>query len=98
MWSPGTVPMTPVDLSSTKALRFRARGDGGTYRVLVFAQSKGMLPLTRTFVAGEAWTEQAFPWSAFGGIDGHDVMAVLFCGGPQPGKFAFEVDDVRLEK
>ncbi|HJQ41382.1 MAG TPA: CIA30 family protein [Thermoanaerobaculia bacterium] len=98
MWSPAAVPMTPANLSATKGLRFRARGDGGTYRVLVFAQSKGMFPLTRTFVAGPEWRDESFPWSAFGGIDGHDIMAVLFCGGPQPGDFSFEVDDVRLEK
>jgi hypothetical protein len=98
MWSPAAVPMTPANLSGTKGLRFRARGDGGTYRVLVFAQSKGMFPLTRTFVAGPEWRDESFPWSAFGGIDGHDVMAVIFCGGPQPGDFSFEVDDVRLEK
>jgi imidazolonepropionase-like amidohydrolase len=98
MWSPGTVPMMPANLSGTKGLRFRARGDGGTYRVLVFAQSKGMFPLTRTFVAGPEWRDESFPWSAFNGIDGHDVMAVILCGGPQPGDFSFEVDDVRLEK
>lgn len=97
MWSPGAQPMAPVNLSQTKELHFRTRGDGGSYRMLVFAKSKGMLPLTRTFVADAEWREVVMPWSAFG-IDAHDVMAVLFCGGPQAGNFAFEVDDVRLEK
>ncbi len=97
MWSPGAQPMSPSNLSHTKTLHFRARGDGRTYRTLVFARSKGMFPLTRTFVAGTEWTDVTMPWSAFG-IDAHDVMAILFCGGPQAGTFAFEVDDVRLEK
>src|SRR5436190_3242516 len=98
MWSPGATPMAPANLSSTKELRFRARGDGGgTYRVLVFAQSKGMFPLMRTFVAGTEWSAYAMPWSSFNGIDAHDVMAVLFCGGPQPGDFSFDVDDVAVK-
>jgi imidazolonepropionase-like amidohydrolase len=98
MWSPSTTPMAPANLSSTKELRFRARGDGGTYRVLVFAKNKGMFPLTRTFTAGSEWSSYAFPWTSFNGIDAHDVMAVIFCGGPQPGNFSFEVDDVMLAK
>ncbi|HEX7832041.1 MAG TPA: CIA30 family protein [Thermoanaerobaculia bacterium] len=97
MWSPAATPMAPANLSHTKELRFRTRGDGKTYRVLVFARSKGMFPLTRTFVADGEWKDVTMPWSAFG-IDAHDLMAVLFCGGPQGGPFAFEVDDVRLEK
>jgi imidazolonepropionase-like amidohydrolase len=97
MWSPVTQPMAPANLSHTKELRFRTRGDGKTYRVLVFARSKGMYPLTRTFVADTDWNDVAMPWSAFG-IDAHDLMAVLFCGGPQGGSFAFEIDDMRLEK
>jgi len=98
MWSPTTSPMAPANLSSTKELRFRARGDGGTYRILVFAKSKGMFPLTRTFIAGSDWSDYAMPWSSFNGIDAHDVMAVLFCGGPQAGNFSFDVDDVSLAK
>ena len=95
MWSPGAQPMQPVDLSSYDGLAFQARGDGGTYRVMVFAQSKGMMPLVRTFEAGAEWREIAMPWSDFG-IDGSDVMGVVLAGGPQPGSFDFRVDDVQL--
>jgi imidazolonepropionase-like amidohydrolase len=95
MWSPGNQPMQPADLSSKKEIVFRAKGDGGTYRVLVMAQSKGMTPLQREFVAPAAWTEVVVPWSAFG-IDGKDVTAIMFVGGPKPGPFALHVDDVRL--
>lgn len=28
--------------------------------------------------------------------DGHDIMAILFVGGPAAGKFDFQIDDVRL--
>lgn len=97
MWSPAAQPMTPANLANTKELRFRTRGDGATYRVLVFAKSKGMMPLTRTFVAGADWNEVTMPWSAFG-TDAHDLMGVLFVGGPKGGAFTFEVDDVRFGK
>ena len=96
MWSPGAQPMAPTDLSTKPGLAFHTRGDGKTYRVMVFARSKGNTPLTRTFVAGPDWKEVAFAWSDFG-IDGRDVMGVVIAGGPQPGPFAFLVDDLRLK-
>jgi len=95
MWSPAAVPMQPADLSSKKELRFLAKGDGKTYRVMVFARSKGMMPMIATFVAGPEWQEVVMPWSAFT-IDGRDVMAIIFAGGPEPGPFAFQVDEVAL--
>jgi hypothetical protein len=48
-----------------------------------------MIPLTQTFVAGPEWKEYVIPFSAFGGMDGHDFMALLFVGGPVAGAFAF---------
>ena len=96
MFSPGTQMMSPVNLSSKKEVSFWARGDGKTYRVMIFADSKGYTPLTQTFVAGAEWKEYVFPFSAFSGIDGHDLMALMFVGGPQGGPFAFQVDDVRF--
>ena len=96
MWSPGTQPMDPADLSSKKELRFWSKGDGGTYRVLIFAQSKGMQPVEQTFVAGPEWHEHVMPWTAFG-LDGKGIMAIIFTGGPKPGDFKFQIDDVVLK-
>lgn len=96
MWSPGAQPMAPADLSARQGIAFQTRGDGKTYRVMVFARSKGMAPLIRTFVAGPEWREASFAWSDFG-IDGHDVLGVVIAGGPQPGPFAFLIDDLRLK-
>ncbi|HWK88475.1 MAG TPA: CIA30 family protein, partial [Longimicrobium sp.] len=95
MWTPGAEPMTPVDLSARPGFAFRARGDARVYRVMVFARGKGMTPLTRTFTAGAEWSEVFFSWADFG-IDGSDVMGIVLAGGPQPGAFAFRVDDFRL--
>lgn len=96
MYSPGAQPMSPADLSATSGIRFWARGDGGTYRVMVFTQSKGFMPLERTFVAGTEWAEHTIPFAAFDGIDGRDLMAVIFTGGPRPGAFSFQVDQVEF--
>jgi imidazolonepropionase-like amidohydrolase len=96
MFSPGVQVFAPANLSSKKEILFHARGDGQTYRVLVFAASKGQTPLQQTFVAGADWQEHVFPISAFGGIDGRDIQSIMVVGGPKPGPFSIRIDDVRL--
>jgi hypothetical protein len=95
MWTPGTEAMAPVNLAATPNLSFWTRGDGQTYRIMVFAQSKGMMPLTKTFAAGAEWSEVRFAWSDFG-IEGRDVIGVVFAGGPRPGPFDLRIDQLRL--
>lgn len=95
MWSPTAVPMQPANLSSKKELHFSAKGDGHPVRVMVFARSKGMMPMMQSFVAGPEWQEHAMSWTSFG-TDGADVMAVIFAGGPTPGTFTFQVDEIAL--
>ncbi|MEZ4425834.1 MAG: CIA30 family protein [Gemmatimonadota bacterium] len=95
MWVPGSPPMTPVDLAGAEGFRFRTRGDGGTYRVLLFSQGNGMMPLIRTFTAEAGWTEVVMTWADFG-IDGGDVMGLVWSGGPEVGAFEFVLDDVTL--
>jgi imidazolonepropionase-like amidohydrolase len=97
MFSPAAVPFQPANVSSKKALRFRARGDGKTYRVMLFATSTGYMPLVKTFTAGAEWTEHTFPFASFGSINGSDLTAIIFAGGPAPGEFELRLDDVRLE-
>jgi hypothetical protein len=96
MFSPGRQPFQPANLSDKKEVRFWAKGDGKSYRVFVFSEGKGFAPLTQTFVAGAEWKEYVFPLSAFAGIDGHDIMALIVGGGPAPGSFAFQIDNVRF--
>jgi imidazolonepropionase-like amidohydrolase len=97
MFSPGPQMMAPADLSASHAVHFWAKGDGKTYRVMLFVQSRGYTPLVQTFVAGPEWTEHTIPFSAFSGIDGKGLMAVIFAGGPTPGAFAFQVDQVGFQ-
>ncbi|MDQ2890590.1 MAG: CIA30 family protein [Gemmatimonadota bacterium] len=96
MFMPGSPPMAPVNMSAAKGLQFWARGDGRTYHVMVFAASKGRMPLMVDFVAGTEWKEYTFPFSGFDGIDGHDIMGIAFTAGPQPGPFTFRIDEVSV--
>lgn len=97
MWAPGTQPFLPVDLSAKNSIAFFAKGDGQTYRVLVFTTSRGRIPAQQTFTAGSEWKKTNIPFSAFNGTDGHDISAILFVGGPAAGKFEFQVDEITLE-
>jgi hypothetical protein len=96
MLMPGAKPMTPVNLSAAKGLHFWARGDGRTYHVMLFAESRGQMPITVDFVAGPEWKEYSFPFGAFEGVDGHDIMGIAFTAGPEPGPFKFRLDQVSL--
>jgi imidazolonepropionase-like amidohydrolase len=95
MFSPGAMPMAPANLSSKKTLAFFVKGDGKRYRVMIFARHLGFAPATRTFVAGQQWTEVSMPLSDFG-VDGRDIMGILWTGGPQAGKFSFTIDQIDL--
>ena len=93
---PGSAPMLPANLSAAKAIAFWAKGDGQTYRLMVYTQARGYIPGTQPFTAGPEWRSYVFPLADFGGTDGHDVTAIIFSAGPQPAKFDFQIDEVRL--
>ena len=93
---PAAKPMQPANLSGAKSIRFRAKGDGQTYRVMVYTRAGGYMPGMQTFAAGPEWAEYTFPLTAFNGTDGHDITAISFAAGPEPRKFSFQIDDVGL--
>ncbi|MGH7563333.1 MAG: CIA30 family protein [Gemmatimonadota bacterium] len=97
MFFPGATPFGPANLSSKKELSFRAKGDGNTYRVLLFSAGRGPIPIQQSFVAGAEWERHALPLAAFDGIDGRDLQGILFTGGPEPGPVSFRIDEVRLD-
>lgn len=97
MFSPGAAPMTPANLSGKKAIAFWTKGDGKSYRLMIFSQSRGFQPIMKTFPTGPDWTEVRFAISDFGGIDGCDIMAVIWAAGPAPGAFELYLDHVRFE-
>jgi imidazolonepropionase-like amidohydrolase len=97
MFSPGTQVFAPANLSAKKNLTFWAKGDGKTYRVMLFTQSGGRIPAQQTFSSEKDWKQFKLPLSSFNGTDGHDVTAILFVGGPTPGAFEFTLDNVELQ-
>ena len=97
MFVPGGAPMQAVNLSGKKRISFWAKGDGGTYRVMLSARSYWPVPVARFFAASREWKHYAFEISDFDGMDGHDLTGVTFAAGPGPAKFAFQIDDVRFE-
>jgi len=36
-------------------------------------------------------------FASFGGVDGSDIMAIVWSGGPEIGKFEFELDNIRIQ-
>lgn len=95
MFSPGAAAMTPADLSAKREIRFWAKGDGGTYRLMLFVESKGFTPVARNFTVTADWQEFVMPFADFN-TDGKGLMSVLFVGGPKPGAFELLIDDVRI--
>ena len=94
---PGPRSSVPVNLSRDRAISFWARGDGRTYQVMLLAKGKGSMPLTQSFTAGPDWAEVSIPLSAFG-TDGSDLQALTFTEVAAPGRFTFQIDDVRFER
>lgn len=97
MFSPGPAPFAPANLASKKSIRFWARGDGRTYRLMVFSTSGGRIPAMKNFTVTSEWKEFTIPLSDFNGTDGHDLMAILFTSSTDVGAFSFQIDDVRLD-
>lgn len=95
LFSPGGDLTSPADLSSKSGLRFRARGDDGTYSIMVFTNSRGWQnPATQSFDTESEWATYEFELGDFG-TDGSDVLGV-FWGAVAPGKFSFQLDRVEL--
>ncbi len=92
---PGAQPMQPADLSAARVLRFKVRGDGKTYQVMIMGAANNR-PSSVPFVAGQEWEDISVPLSAFAGIDPAAVAMLAFSAGPQPGEYRFELADVRL--
>ncbi|GBD32151.1 D-hydantoinase/dihydropyrimidinase [bacterium HR33] len=96
MFFPGDRPMSPANLASASGFSFYARGDGKTYRVLLFTQKGGAFPAVSTFTAGAEWQEVSFTWQQLQGGDGSDVVGIAIVAGPDPGPYEFWIDQMRI--
>lgn len=100
LFSPGSSPMQPANLSKKSAIDFWAKGDGGTYTLVVLTEqrsgSSGEMPAMTTFVAGPEWKQYSFPFTSFQ-TDGSDLTGIAFIRAQQPGKFKFALDQVEIK-
>ncbi|HYM78114.1 MAG TPA: CIA30 family protein [Candidatus Dormibacteraeota bacterium] len=99
MFSPGSAPMAPANLSSKKGISFWAKGDGKTYTLVVLTEARsgqnGMPAMTQ-FVAGPEWKQYSFPFTTFE-TDGGDLTSFVFVATQPSGKFAFELDELEIK-
>lgn len=100
LYSPGSAPMQPANLSKKSAISFWAKGDGGTYTLVVLTEARsgnsGEMPAMTTFVAGPEWKQFTFPFTTFE-TDGSDISGIGFVRAQQPGKFQFALDQVEIK-
>jgi hypothetical protein len=99
LYSPGSAPMQPANLSAKKGISFWAKGDGNTYTLVVLTEASNgsnSMPAMTTFVAGSEWKHYSFPFSTFD-TDGSDLTGVGFVRAQVPGKFQFELDQVEIK-
>ncbi|ANM31990.1 hypothetical protein ABI59_00625 [Acidobacteria bacterium Mor1] len=94
IYFPGAAPMAPVDASGIGAVRFRARGDAGRYRLMFFIDGQ-MMPITETFDIEETWREISISLDALSSRERLTGMA--WVAGPGVGEVRFDLDDVALE-
>ncbi len=94
-FGPGAGPMAPANLSRKKTISFWAKGDGKTYTLALLTQRMEGMPPIKPFTAGPQWQHYSFALADFD-TDGSDITSFAFVT-PNPGKFEFELDEVRIE-
>lgn len=97
-WSPGRERYAPADLSARTELVFQARGDGRSYRVMLLsgAPDGREIRTERRFTAPGDWAAVRIPLAELRGANLAAVRTITFAAGPEPGPFAFQVDQIRL--
>ena len=100
LYSPGTAPMQPANLSKKSTISFWAKGDGNTYTLIVLTAERngqnGEVPAMTNFTAGAEWKQYTFPFSTFD-TDGSDLSGIGFIRVQEPGKFQFQIDEVEIK-
>ncbi|MYC93070.1 MAG: amidohydrolase family protein [Gemmatimonadetes bacterium] len=97
IWMPGAQPMQPVDFSGREAIRFRTRGDGRQYSVMLIstAEPAGPPPAV-TFIAPEEWTRLEIRLEDFPTATPEIIAGLAFVAEEPVGAYTFEVDEVEV--
>jgi Amidohydrolase family/PDZ domain/Complex I intermediate-associated protein 30 (CIA30) len=94
MYFPAGWGFSPVDYSGVKDLTFWASGNGGSYGISIFTQSRQLTPGSVHFTAGKNWEKHTIPLSDFD-TDGHDITGA-FIGGDRMGIYQLEISRFRF--
>ncbi|MGD1048129.1 MAG: CIA30 family protein, partial [Candidatus Krumholzibacteriaceae bacterium] len=94
---PASKPFEPADLSKAERITFWAKGDGQTYRILLYSKETGYMPATQSFTCGAEWREVSFAFKDFPNLDSTQITAIGFTAGPKPGPFSFSLDGIELK-
>ena len=97
IWMPGAQPMQPVDFSGREAIRFRTRGDGRQYSVMLISSAEPAgPPPTVTFTAPGEWTQVEIRLEDFTTATPEIIAGLAFVSEGPVGGFFFEVDEVEV--
>lgn len=97
IWFLGAQPMQAVDFAGRSVLRFRTRGDGRGYSVMLFgADIAATVPPTVPFIAGPEWAVIEIPLESFSTADPTIIAGLAFVAQAPLGSFTFELDDVEV--
>lgn len=97
IWYTGPQPMQAADFSGRSVLRFRTRGDGRSYTVMLFgADIAATVPPMVPFVAGPEWAVIEIPLESFATADPTIIAGLAFVAQAPLGSFTLELDDVEI--
>lgn len=97
IWFTGPQPMQAVDFSGRTTLRFRTRGDGRSYAVMLFgAGAAATVPPMVPFSSGAEWAVIEIPLDSFATANPSIIAGLAFVAQSPLGSFTFELDDVEI--
>ncbi|MHC5012554.1 MAG: amidohydrolase family protein, partial [Planctomycetota bacterium] len=85
-----------LDLSAKSALVFRAKGQGGDFRVVAIGADPSVGIAVHTFSVGAGWTEVVVPLSGLAPVYPRPLLGFVFTGPRAGGDFTLQIDDVLL--
>ena len=89
--------MAPAYLPSKRAISFWTKGDVKSYHVMLFAKSKGSMPIVKSFTSGPDWEPVPFPLSDFE-TDARDPQGLMIAALAVPGRFRVLIDYIGIEQ
>lgn len=98
MWIAGEQSMGSVHFPDREVIRFRTRGDGRQYSVMLFGTTNSVNapPPSVKFAAEREWKEVEIALADFQTAEPHIIAALAFVAEGPPGEFEFELDELGI--